>query len=491
MSFSWKTARNIMRKDQGISSDVQRLEEFISLVFLRIYDALEEEWEDEADNDGEEFNSVFTEEKYKWRNWALPDENGKTLTGEELLTLVDELFKYCKKVNVEGLEPRQRIIRKVFTDLNQYMKDGTNLRELIDVVNNLNYHDAKQRNLFGQMYEEMLKLLQDAGSAGEFYTPRAVTKFIVEMLNPRVGETFGDFACGTGGFLTAAIDFFHEQKNVSNDDVKKINNSIFGFEYKPFPYLLCNTNLLLHGIDTPQIEYGSAFCKPINDFDESEKVDVIAMNPPYGGVTTAAELTNFPKQYKTSETSVLFIAYIAKRLKQNGRAGVIISDGFLSGNDTACVEVKKLLIEQMNLHTIIRLPSNVFAPYTNITTNILFFDNQKPTEDLWVYRMDMPEDLKHFSKTKPITDDHMGIVKNWWDNRCEIFEEGNEKARCFKKSQIVAKGYDLDLCKYPKIKEEILSIKDTILNYKKHSEVADGNINTTLAKISEILGIDL
>ena len=198
MSFSWKTARNIMRKDQGISSDVQRLEELISLVFLRIYDALEEEWEDEAENDGREFNSAFTDEKYKWRNWALPDSNGKTLTGDELLTLVDDLFKYCKNVNVEGLEPRQRIIRKVFSDLNQYMKNGTNLRELVDVVNELNYHDAKQRNLFGQIYEEMLKLLQSAGSAGEFYTPRAVTKFIVEMLNPRVGETFGDFACGTG-----------------------------------------------------------------------------------------------------------------------------------------------------------------------------------------------------------------------------------------------------------------------------------------------------
>lgn len=491
MSFSWKTARNIMRKDQGISSDVQRLEELISLVFLRIYDALEEEWEDEADNDGREFNSVFAEEKYKWHNWALPDENGKTLTGDELLTLVDELFKYCKKVNVEALEPRQRIIRKVFTDLNQYMKDGTNLRELVDVVNELNYHDAKQRNLFGQIYEEMLKLLQGAGSAGEFYTPRAVTKFIVEMLNPRVGETFGDFACGTGGFLTAAIDFFHEQKNVSNEDVKKINNSIFGFEYKPFPYLLCNTNLLVHGIDTPQIEYGSAFCKPINDFDETEKVDVIAMNPPYGGVTTAAELTNFPAQFKTSETAVLFIAYITKRLKQNGRAGVIIPDGFLFGNDNASVEVKKVLIEQMNLHTIIRLPSSVFAPYTSITTNILFFDNKKPTEDLWIYRMDMPEDLKHFSKTKPITDEHMEVVKHWWNNRSEIAEEGNEKARCFKKSEIAVNGYNLDLCKYPKEEEEILSIKDTIINYKKHSEAAEEKINSTLAKISEILGIEL
>ena len=211
------------------------------------------------------------------------------------------------------------------------------------------------------------------------------------MLNPRVGETFGDFACGTGGFLTAAIDYFHEQKNVSNEDVKKINSSIYGFEYKPFPYLLCNTNLLVHGIDTPQIEYGSAFCKPINDFDEKEKVNVIAMNPPYGGVTTAAELTNFPAQFKTSETAVLFIAYITKRLKQNGRAGVIIPDGFLFGNDGASVEVKRVLLEEMNLHTIIRLPSSVFAPYTSITTNILFFDNKKPTEDLWIYRMDMPE----------------------------------------------------------------------------------------------------
>ncbi len=341
------------------------------------------------------------------------------------------------------------------------------------------------------MYEEMLKLLQGAGSAGEFYTPRAVTKFIVEMLNPAVGEKFGDFACGTGGFLTAAIDYFHAQKNLTNEDVKKISNSIFGFEYKPFPYLLCNTNLLVHGIDTPQIEYGSAFFKPISDFDEKEKVDVIAMNPPYGGVTTSAELINFPAQFKTSETAVLFIAYIAKRFKQNGRAGVIIPDGFLFGNDSASVEVKKLLIEQMDLHTIIRLPSSVFAPYTSITTNILFFDNKKPQEDLWVYRMDMPEDLKHFSKTKPIADEHMQAVKMWWNNRTELFEEGNEKCRRFKKSEISANGYNLDLCKYPKEEEQILSIKETILNYKEHSAAADTQINSTLQKITEILGIEL
>ena len=187
----------------------------------------------------------------------------------------------------------------------------------------------------------------------------------------------------------------------------------------------------------------------------------------------------------------MFIAYITKRLKQNGRAGVIIPDGFLFGNDGASVEVKRVLLEKMNLHTIIRLPSSVFAPYTSITTNILFFDNKKPTEDLWIYRMDMPEDLKHFSKTKPITDEHMEIVKAWWNNRIEITEEGNEKARCFKKSEIVANGYNLDLCKYPKEEEEILSIKDTILNYKKHSEAADEKINSTLSKITEILGIEL
>ncbi len=491
MSFSWKTARNIMRKDQGISSDVQRLEELISLVFLRIFDALEEEWEDEAEDEGREFNSAFAEEKFKWRNWALPDKDGKTLTGDELLSLVDNLFKYCKTVNVENLEPRQRIIRKVFADLNQYMKNGTNLRELVDVVNELNYHDAKQRNLFGQMYEEMLKLLQSAGSAGEFYTPRAITKFIVEMLNPKVGETFGDFACGTGGFLTAAIDYFHAQKNLTNKEVNKINSAIYGCEYKPFPYLLCNTNLLVHGIDTPQIAYGTAFNKNINDFDEEEKVNVIAMNPPYGGTTTAAELTNFPAQFKTSETAVLFIAYITKRLKQNGRAGVIIPDGFLFGTDGASVAVKKVLLEEMNLHTIIRLPSSVFAPYTSITTNILFFNNEKPTDSLWVYRMDMPEDLKHFSKTKPICDSHMEVVKMWWNNRIEIAEEGNEKSRCFKKSEIAANGYNLDLCKYPKEDQEILSVRDTILNYKKLSQAADKKIAASLEKITAALGIEL
>ncbi len=483
-----KRIRDVMRNDAGINGDAQRIEQLAWMLFLKVYDAKEEDWEFEDEN----YESIIPE-NLRWRNWAHAENQNKGLTGDQLLNFVNnELFPKLKKLEINPDTPiRQSIVRTTFEDANNYMKDGVLLRQIISIIDELDFGSYEETHAFGEIYETILKELQSAGSAGEFYTPRAVTRFIVEMLNPRVGETFGDFACGTGGFLTAAIDYFHEQKNVSNEDVKKINNSIFGFEYKPFPYLLCNTNLLVHGIDTPQIEYGTAFCKPINDFDEKEKVDVIAMNPPYGGVTTAAELTNIPAQFKTSETAVLFIAYITKRLKQNGRAGVIIPDGFLFGNDGASVAVKKVLLEEMNLHTIIRLPASVFAPYTSITTNILFFDNKKPGEELWIYRMDMPEDLKHFSKTKPITDEHMEVVKMWWTNRSEMFEEGNEKVRCFKKSEIAANGYNLDLCKYPKEEEEILSVKDTILNYKKHSEAADEKINTTLSKITEILGIEL
>ena len=397
MTFSWKTARDIMRADSNVSTEYQRLEQFVSLVFLRIYNALEEEWADEADSEGRDYTPALPDE-YQWDAWALPDAAGKALTGEELVLHLNALYRHCATMSVVGLEPRQKIVRKVFEGLTQHMRDGYQLRQLIDLVNSLNYHDARQRHLFGQMYEEMLRIMQSSKETGEYYTPRAVTQFIVEQLNPRLGERFGDFACGTGGFLTAAIDHLHRAGVSTKKEVEQLQQAIVGCELKSIPYLLCATNLLVHGIDNPSLTSGTAFSKNINDYDDCERVDVIGMNPPYGGMTTATELTNFPENVRTSETAVLFLAYICKRLREGGRAGVIIPDGFLFGSDNASVEVKKLLLQHMNLHTIVRLPSSVFAPYTSITTNILFFDNRPApgapdgfrTKDVWVYRLDMP-----------------------------------------------------------------------------------------------------
>ena len=253
-----------MRKDSAVSTEYQRLEEFVSLVFLRIYNALEEEWADEADSNGKAYTPAIPEE-YQWNAWAVKRADGTSLTGDALVEHLNTLYKHCATMSVVGLEPRQMIVRKVFQGLTQHMRDGYQLRQLIDLVNELNYHDAKQRHLFGQMYEEMLRIMQSSKETGEYYTPRAVTKFIVEQLNPQLGEKFGDFACGTGGFLTAAIDHLHAQGVETKKQVEQLQNAIVGCELKAIPYLLCATNMLVHGIDNPAITQGTAFSKNIND----------------------------------------------------------------------------------------------------------------------------------------------------------------------------------------------------------------------------------
>ncbi len=504
MAFTWKSARDIMRPDTSVSTEYQRLEQFVSLVFLRIYNALEEEWADEADSEGKDFHSALKQE-YQWNAWAMPGSDGKSMTGDALVQRLNEIYQHCATMDVSGLEPRQRIVRKVFSGLTQHMRNGYQLRELVNLVNELNYHDAKQRHLFGQMYEEMLRIMQSSKETGEYYTPRAVTNFIVEQLNPVLGEKFGDFACGTGGFLTAAIDHLNKQGVKTEKQVAQFQNAVVGCELKAIPYLLCATNMLVHGIDNPDLTSGTAFVKNINDYEEKEKVDVIGMNPPYGGMTTAGELTNFPESVRTSETAVLFLAYITKRLKANGRAGVIIPDGFLFGTDNASIEVKKILLSQFNLHTIIRLPQSVFAPYTSITTNVLFFDNKKAegapnsynTKDVWFYRMDMPANQKHFSKTKPIKDEHMQVVKDWWENRVEMPEcnEDGEvvgyKSKCYTAQELAELGYNFDLCKYPKEEEIILEPKELLAEYHEQRAALDAKIDSTLNKIQELLGITI
>ena len=468
MAFSWKAARVIMRKDSAVSTEYQRLEEFVSLVFLRIYNALEEEWADEADSNGKAYTPAIPEE-YQWNAWAVKRADGTSLTGDALVEHLNTLYKHCATMSVVGLEPRQMIVRKVFQGLTQHMRDGYQLRQLIDLVNELNYHDAKQRHLFGQMYEEMLRIMQSSKETGEYYTPRAVTKFIVEQLNPQLGEKFGDFACGTGGFLTAAIDHLHAQGVETKKQVEQLQNAIVGCELKAIPYLLCATNMLVHGIDNPAITQGTAFSKNINDYDEKDKVNVVGMNPPYGGMTTSTELTNFPENVRTSETAVLFLAYICKRLKMDGRAGVIIPDGFLFGSDNASIEVKKILLKEMNLHTIIRLPSSVFAPYTSITTNVLFFEKGD------------------------ILPEHMQVVKDWWENRVEIADPTDDpakvtyKAKCYSAKEIAESGYNLDLCKYPKEEEVILTPEELLRDYHERRTALDAKIDATLKSIQALL----
>ena len=488
-----KRIRDVMRNDAGINGDAQRIEQIAWMLFLKVYDAKEEDWE----FDDEKYESIIPE-NLRWRNWAHTENQNDGLTGDQLLNFVNnDLFPILKKLEINPDTPiRQSIVRTTFEDANNYMKDGVLLRQIINIIDELDFGSYEETHAFGEIYETILKELQSAGSAGEFYTPRAVTEFMAKMIKPQIGETMADFACGTGGFLSSWIKELEAIKDakgsISNEDSEKLYNSIYAIEKKQFPYMLCVTNMLLHGIDNPKVFHDNSLTKKLLDYTEKDAFDVILMNPPYGGSEKEDIKQNFPADLKSSETADLFIAVILYRLKKNGRAAVIIPDGFLFGNDNAKTNLKKKLLTDFNLHTVVRMPQSVFSPYTSITTNILFFNNEEPTGKTWFYRVDMPEGIKHFSKTKPMKLSDFDDCVAWWNDRKEINdEEGNPKAKCYSSQELIESGYNFDVCSYPKTEEEILSIKDTILNYKKHSEVADEKINSTLAKITEILGIEL
>ena len=468
-----KRIQNIMRSDAGINGDAQRIEQMTWMFFLKVYDTQEEtwEWKDKG------YVSIIPE-PLRWRNWAIDEKDGKAMTGDELLSFVnnalfpvlkgnDIVYKNedIKGIRVDAFTPRSKsVVSETFADLNQYMKDGTLLRQVVNIINEIEFDDADDRHTFGDIYEGILKDLQSAGNAGEFYTPRALTDFIVKMLDPKLGETFGDFTSGTGGFLTSALNYLAPQVKSASDN-GKLQNAVVGQEWKPLPYLLSITNLLLHDIESPNIRHCDSLGTNVSDFKESDKVDVIGMNPPYGGSTGTSVQSNFPSAYRSSETADLFIALIMYRLKAGGRCGVIIPDGFLFGTDGAKKSIKENLLRKFNLHTIIRLPGSIFSPYTSINTNILFFNNEKAdgategfnTKDVWFYRLDMPEGYKHFSKTKPMKLEHTQPIQNWWTDRREIIgDEVGEKSRVFSAQQLLDLDCNFDQCKFPKEDEEIL-----------------------------------
>lgn len=459
-----KNIQNIMRGDSGVNGDAQRIEQLTWLLFLKIYAKKEEDWELFDEN----YKSILPEE-CKWENWAVDDADGKSLTGDKLLEFVNEkLFKQLKEIKLSADAPmKHKILRDVFVSTNQYMKDGVLLRQLINEINKIDFDNIKELHAFGEIYETILKSLQSAGNAGEFYTPRAVTDFIVEMVNPKLGETVADFACGTGGFLTSTLN--HLEKNMKNtEDRTQYNNAIYGIEKKPLPHLLCVTNMLVHDIDNPAIYNANSLERNVREYKDNEKFEVILMNPPYGGAEGEQIKNNFPADLRSSETADLFISLIMYRLKENGRAAVIIPDGFLFGLDNAKVAIKKKLFSEFNVHTIVRLPASVFAPYTSITTNIIFFDNTGTTKETYFYRLDMPEEYKHFSKTKPMKLEHFADCIKWWNDRYDIQDEDTDtyKAKVYTLEEIVNRNYDIDLCGYPTVEEEVLSPEETILEYK-------------------------
>ena len=480
-----KRLRDIMRNDAGINGDAQRIEQIAWMLFLKVYDAKEQDWE----WDDEDYTSIIPEE-CRWQNWAHDDKSGIAMTGDKLLDFVNNtLFPTLKNLPVDASTPiKKAIVQTTFADANNYMKDGVLLRQVINVIDELDFSDYEESHAFGEIYETILKELQSAGSAGEFYTPRAVTDVMAQVIQPQIGETMADFACGTGGFIVSWLKELKKLVNTTEDE-EAYSNSIYGIEKKQFPYMLCVTNLLLHGLDVPQVYHANTLLHDVLDYTEGDKVDVILMNPPYGGSEKADVKNHFPTDLASSETADLFMSVIMYRLKKNGRAAVILPDGFLFGTDNAKVNIKKKLLREFNLHTIVRLPGSVFSPYTSITTNILFFDNTHPTEETWFYRLDMPEGYKHFSKTKPMKPEHFQPVLDWWNDRQEITEDGFDKSKTFTVQQLTEElGYNLDQCGYPHEEEEILAPMDLIQRYEEQRASLNAEIDRVLEQITNLLG---
>lgn len=480
-----KRIRKIMRKDAGINGDAQRIEQMVWMLFLKVYDAKEDDWELLEEG----YTSIIPEE-CRWRKWAKADSNGHSMTGDELLDFVNnKLFPTLKELPVTSDTPvKKAIVKTTFEDANNYMKDGVYLRQVIDIIDEIEFDDVKESHAFGDIYEDLLKELQSAGSSGEFYTPRAVTDFMAMMVKPQIGEKMADFACGTGGFITSWLKQLSMQ--VTDTGAKKeLDDSIYGIEKKPFPYLLCVTNMLLHDIEVPNIYHMNSLQRNLLDYTEDDKFDVILMNPPYGGEEDNSVKHFFPADLASGETADLFMVVIMQRLKKNGRAAVVVPDNFLYGTDNlAIIEIKKKLISEFNLHTVIRMPGSVFAPYTPIATNIVFFDNTHPTKETWFYRLDMPTDRKHFSKTKPMELKHFDEVVTWWNDRKEVMENGNLKAQKYSADYLINdRGCDLSLCCYPEEEIEVLDPKDTMQDFKRVLFSFSTELDNTMKSIYAVI----
>ena len=492
-----KSIRNIMRNDAGINGDAQRIEQITWMLFLKVYDEKENDWEFNEDN-----YVSFIPENCRWRNWAKDNGDGKALTADKLLDFVNNtLFPTLKNLEVNPDTPmRSTIVRATFQDANQYMKDGVLLRQVLNVIDELDLSNYEESHAFGEIYESILKEMQSAGSAGEFYTPRALTDFMAEIIQPKIGEKMADFACGTGGFITSWLKMLDKNVNTT-EDREAYAHSIFGIEKKQFPYMLCVTNMLLHDIDSPKVMHNNSLTKDVLNYSDDDKFDVILMNPPYGGNEKNDVKRHFPSDLASSETADLFMVVIMYRLAKKGRAAVILPDGFLFGADNAKLAIKEKLLREFNLHTIIRLPGSIFSPYTSIATNILFFNNEKAdgakegfcTNKTWFYRLDMPEGYKHFSKTKPMLVDHCKPIKDWWNKRVEIVdaETGEEKSRCFTAQQLLDVDCNLDQCKFPKEEEEVLRPAELLQQYHAERNALDTKIDKQLKEIEDLLGIKL
>lgn len=424
-----KSARKIMRKDKGLNGDLDRLPMLTWIMFLKFLDDMERVEEGRAEVGGTDYKPII-EAPYRWRDWAAQADG---ITGPDLLAfLVSEeaeradgskgpgLFTYLRSLRgTNGRRERRDVIATVFQGFSNRMDSGYLLRDVVNLIDGIHFHVSDEVHTLGRLYETLLREMRDAaGDAGEFYTPRPVVRFMVEMMNPRLGETILDPACGTGGFLTQTFDHLRAQTNTEADLRTLQEHSIRGGEAKTLPFLLAQLNLLLHGLHAPQIDAGNALRHRLTEIGEAERVNVILTNPPFGGEEEAGILNNFPDDRRTAETALLFLQVIMRRLKKGGRgrAAVVVPNGTLFGDGIAA-RIKADLLENFNLHTIVRLPEGVFAPYTDIPANLIFFDTTGPTQSIWYYEQPKPEGRKKYSKTVPLTFEEFQTCIDWWANR--------------------------------------------------------------------------
>jgi len=477
ISTAIKSIQDIMRKDAGVDGDAQRIAQMGWMLFLKIFDDREQEYELMEEN----YSSPMPE-KLRWRTWAA---NPEGITGEELLDFVNnDLFRTLKNLSfAPGADPRGFVVRDTFEDAYNYMKSGTLMRQVINKLNEINFNSSEDRFLFSDIYEKILKDLQSAGNAGEFYTPRAVTQFMVDMINPRLGETVLDPACGTGGFLTGSIEHIRNKFVKTAEDEHTLQQCIHGVEKKALPHLLCTTNMLLHGIEVPsQIRHDNTLARPLRDYSSRDRVDVVLTNPPFGGMEEDGIETNFPATYRTRETADLFLVLIMHMMKPGGRCGIVLPDGTLFGEGVK-TRIKEKLLEECNLHTIVRLPNGVFNPYTGIKTNLLFFTKGEPTKEIWYFEHPYPEGYKSYSKTKPICIKEFDLEKQWWDNRKENVYTWRVSA-----DDIKATGYNLDI-KNPNVEKVGYGDPDQLLaDYHELLRDVAGTRDRLKGEIMKLLG---
>ena len=458
-----KSIQDIMRKDVGVDGDAQRIGQLVWMFFLKIFDDQEQELELMQDD----YRSPMPE-NLRWRNWAADAEG---ITGEELLDFINnDLFKTLKDLALDAAtNGRGIVVRAVFEDAYNYMKNGTLIRQVINKINDIDFNRSNDRHLFGDIYEQILKDLQSAGNAGEYYTPRAVTQFMVDMVNPQLGEKVLDPACGTGGFLTCTIEHIRKNYVKTAEDERQLQAHIFGVEKKSLPHLLCTTNMMLHGIEVPtNVRHDNTLARPLRDHGPKDRVEVVVTNPPFGGIEEDGIESNFPATFRTRETADLFLLLIMHILKDGGRAAIVLPDGTLFGEGIK-TRIKEKLLEECNLHTIVRLPNGVFSPYTGIKTNLLFFTKGEPTKEVWYYEHPYPAGYKSYSKTKPIRIEEFAPEKAWWENR-----EESEFAWRVQEEDIKANNYNLDIKNPNKADEDHGDPLELLAKYRKlMAEVAD------------------